>query len=80
MSNIIPSVVRTIVPIIVTAIGPWVLTYLGIDSEQLATILSPVLAGAGYLAVRLLEKRWPRAGWLLLWPSAPEYQGRHEAE
>ena len=75
MPDLVPSLVRTIVPVVVTAVGPWVLTYLGVDSAQLAATLSVVLTGAAYAVVRVLEQRWPQAGWLLGWPTAPSYSG-----
>ncbi len=80
MSALGPSIVRTLVPLLVTLIGPWVAENMGIDGATLTSVLSVVLAGVYYLAVRLLELHVaPRFGWALGWPAAPAYEPRHAA-
>lgn len=73
MSNLGPSLIRTLVPILVTLLGPLAARWLGIDSEQLAAALGVLLGAVYYLVVRLIERRHPNAGLLLGQRGAPTY-------
>ena len=78
MSNFITSLIRTYVPIAVGAIASFLLTSgIEIDANAqlgLVTFLTAVLQGAYYLVARLLEKKFPSIGGLLLGSSKkPEY-------
>lgn len=69
MNNFVTSIIRTYVPIGVGAIVSYLLSK-GIDIDEsartgLVTFLTAVSQGAYYLLVRLLEKKFPQAGWLL---------------
>lgn len=68
------SIIRTVVPIIVGSIIAW-LAARGVKVDE-ATILPAVdaIAAATYYAIiRLIEDKWPKAGWLLGSPGAPSY-------
>lgn len=69
-----PGIVRTAVPLLVQ----WLLTVagleqLGVTSEQVTPAVASVVTLVLYVVVRLLERRWPAAGWLLGFPQAPTY-------
>lgn len=71
------SIVRTVVPWLVGLIGSWAAVHLGVTEDQLTAVLTVVLGAAYYAAARVLEERWPQAGWLLGQPGAPSYEPRH---
>ena len=78
MNNFVTSLIRTYVPIVVGAIVSFLVTSgIEIDANAqlgLVTFLTAVLQGAYYLAARLLEKKFPSIGGLLLGSSKkPEY-------
>lgn len=78
MNNFVTSLIRTYVPIAVGAIVSFLVTSgIEIDANAqlgLVTFLTAVLQGAYYLAARLLEKKFPSIGGLLLGSSKkPEY-------
>lgn len=74
-----PGIIRTVVPLVVG----WLvvqLAALGVDLDptyqaQLASVLTVVVAGLYYSAVRYLGKRWPQLEWLLGYASQPVYPG-----
>lgn len=72
------SLVRTFTPIIVGAVLGWFATA-GIEldgefSASLTLLVSGVLSGVYYIAVRLLETYVaPKFGWLLGLAKSPEY-------
>lgn len=80
-SALLPSVVRTVVPLIVgwalsLPIAPAVLDLLQVttgDAERsLTAAVTAVVAGLYYLAIRLFEVHGrPRLGWLLGWAAQP---------
>lgn len=70
----LPGYIRTIVPMIVGWIVS-VLTGWGLDADS-ATVTQLVVAIVGavyYIIVRLLEKKFPKLGWLLGSPKTPVY-------
>lgn len=75
VSDLAVSIIRTVVPAVV-AFAAAQLLRLGVelDAATAATLATAVLTGVYYAAVRALEARWPRAGWLLGYPLAPTYQ------
>ncbi len=77
LSDTIVSNIRTYVPIGVGMAATWAAKELGaeIDTEAAAGVAVGLATGAYYTAARLLEKRWPKAGWLLGRPGAPTYPG-----
>lgn len=71
------SIIRTLTPLVVGLI----LSVVGseaadIDPGTLTACVSTLLTAAYYIFVRLLEKRWPKAGFLLLLPVRPRYDRR----
>ena len=74
VSDLAPSIIRTLVPIIVGAVGGYEATYLGATPAQQTAIATVAAGGLYYLLVRLLEHRWPALGVLLGVPSAPVYR------
>ncbi len=76
MSDYVASLIRTYAPAVVAA----VLAYLG-DTLDITNINSPenvakVVGGlfvVYYAVVRLAEKKWPNAGWLLFLAKKPAY-------
>lgn len=75
-NDLIPSLIRTYVPIIVGALAGW-LAALNInvtDDTKAALVLgiSGLASAAYYTAIRLLEKRWPWFGSLLGLAKSPD--------
>ena len=71
------ALIRTVVPVLVGAL----ITYLAVpaDIAALLEVLFLALFTALYYAlVRLLSEKWPFFGWLLGYPTNPEYQPRHD--
>lgn len=82
MTNFFTSLVRTYVPIIVGAFAAWLIT-VGIELDAnsqagLIVALTGLLQGAYYLAVRLLERKFPQIGVLLGSTQKPVYVEKTE--
>lgn len=77
MMNVMPSVIRTGVPIIVGIAVSFAATkgiHVSAETEtQLAVLVGGAAAALYHWLVRLFEERWPRAGWLLGLARAPRY-------
>jgi len=79
MKAVWESLVRTFTPIIVGAVLGW-FTTAGVEldgefSAALTLLVSGVLSGVYYIAVRLLETYVaPKFGWLLGLAKTPEYK------
>ena len=76
-SDYVKSLTRTFVPVVVAAIVTG-LAHAGIPLPASSrTLLASVIGGAvgasWYGLVRLLERRYPKLGWLLGSPGAPSY-------
>jgi hypothetical protein len=77
MNDLATSLIRTWTPMVVGAILSF-LTVHGINlsddaAKGLGTFLAALFAGLYYLAVRLWEKHYPKAGVLLGSATKPEY-------
>lgn len=77
MSNFVTSLIRTWAPIAVGALASYLIT-LGIEINAdaqlgLVLFLTSLLQGAYYLLIRVLERRFPKAGLLLGIKSEPKY-------
>ena len=74
LNDTVLSFIRTFVPVIVGALVAW-LQPLGIqiDTVAAASIATAVFTAVYYTAARLLEKHFPKAGWLLGAPRQPVY-------
>lgn len=75
MNTLLPSLIRTYVPLAVSWIAGWLIT-LGIDvtTEQqamLANLFGAIVAALYYLVARVLEKQFPWATVLLGSPVQP---------
>lgn len=71
------SLIRTVTPF-VTA---WVAAYVAqkgfdIDPEVVSGEFVTLAGAVWYSAVRFLEQRWPKAGWLLGVAEAPVYEDK----
>lgn len=70
------SILRTIVPVIVALLVRWgVRDWLGVDDATLTGVVTVGVTGLYYVALRVLEKHFPAAGWALGYPAAPTYPG-----
>ena len=73
--SLTPSLVRTIVPLIVGGLASILLASLGIvlPVEAASEVMTVVLSGVYYSAVRVLERRWPALGVFLGSKQQPVY-------
>lgn len=82
--TVAPSFVRTLVPLAVSQIVAFAASLgltVGEDVEiALAQTIGWVVASLYYLAVRLLEQRWPKLGAFLGWAAAPDSYSRGRAD
>lgn len=77
-SDQIVAYIRTLVPIGVGIVFTWIATNLGVvldDSSktQLVIFFTGAVTAVYYIVVHWLEKRWPKAGWLLGVARKPVY-------
>lgn len=79
-ASIAPAVIRTVVPMLVTLLTSWLARNdVVVDGESQAALVGVIslIVGTGYYTlVRELERRWPKAGWLLGSPHAPVYPSK----
>jgi hypothetical protein len=75
LKSFAPSVVRTVVPLLVGYFSAWPIAgALGLQDDQITSVVTVVVTGLYYLLVRLAETYvMPQLGWLLLWASPPVY-------
>lgn len=79
--NVMPSVVRTGVPLVV-GVGVSFAAAKGIHispetEAQVVVLIGAVAASAYHWVVRVLEEHWPRFGWMLGMARSPDYH-RHD--
>jgi len=69
------SRIRTFVPLAAGAVIVWIEHELAVEIDDAAVIpvVYMVTVAAYYEIVRRLERRWPKWGWLLGYPSEPAY-------
>jgi len=76
-NSIVASLIRTAVPGIAGLILGWLvsinISIPGVSEPALEGVLTFAFGFAYYAAVRLLEKKWPKLGWLLGLPVQPSY-------
>lgn len=79
MSDLIPSLIRTYVPLLVSWLaGLLIARGVEVSTETqlaLASALGAIVAAVYYAAVRAAEKRWPALGVLLGSKKTPSYGG-----
>lgn len=77
LRDLIPSIIRTISPFIVGAVAAYFARKgITFDNELINNLkgaLDVILGALYYIAVRLLEMKYPKAGLLLLMPKQPLY-------
>jgi hypothetical protein len=73
LANLLPSLIRTVVPWIVAFAGPALLQWGGVSEAQLTTGATVVVGAVYYALVRVLEQYVPQLGWLLGYAAAPSY-------
>lgn len=78
MQDLLPSLIRTYVPLVAGALVVW-LAEQGVILEQqaadgLTVFLAGIVSAVYYLVVRLLETKYPSFGWLLGSVKKPEYK------
>lgn len=68
------AVIRTVAPYVTAAIVAF-LVERGIDADagQVSAAVVTIGGSLWYAFVRMLEQRWPQAGWLLGSPKTPTY-------
>lgn len=77
--NVVPSVIRTGVPVLV-GVGVSFAAAKGIHispelESQIVVLIGAAAASVYHWVVRLLEERWPHCGWLLGIARSPDYSG-----
>jgi len=76
-SDLIPSLVRTWVPVAVGGVISWLATQnlqvSGGTQDALATLLTSVVIALYYTVARVLEQKWPALGLLLGSTKQPAY-------
>jgi hypothetical protein len=73
-STLLPSVLRTTVPIIYSfLVHKGVVAWLGIDSDLANNTITAVVTVAFYVALRVAERYQSQIGWLLGYAQQPVY-------
>ena len=77
-TDFITSQIRTAVPVAIGASATYLAAHLGVVIDEntktgVVTFVTATATGAYYLGARLLEHKFPKAGWLLGRPAAPTY-------
>lgn len=68
------SIIRTVVPIIVGSVIAWLAARgVKVDEATILPAVDAIVAAAYYAVIRMVEDKWPKAGWLLGSPGAPSY-------
>lgn len=70
---LVPSIVRTLIPVIVALAVRVGFSKTGIDEVWVERALTVVVTMAYYAVVRVLERNWSKIGWLLGYPAQPVY-------
>lgn len=73
LRSLIPSTVRTLIPLIVSLLVRYGLAQSTMDTAWLENTLTVLVTAVYYVAIRLLEQHWDRIGWLLGYPKQPVY-------
>lgn len=77
ISDTMAGIIRTAVPAVVGAGVAFAAAHgIAVDTNtvnQLVYMLTPLFIAVYYAAVRLLENKFPQAGWLLGFPASPSY-------
>lgn len=69
------GVLRTVTPFVTVYIVAWLTdNNIAADSTQVNAAVVTIGGSLWYSVVRILEQRWPKAGWLIGSPKAPVYK------
>jgi hypothetical protein len=72
--TLLPSLLRTVVPLIYAMLIRWgVVEWLDPDDLFLTNLITVLVTGVFYLVLRLLEQHWDKIGWLLGYAKQPVY-------
>lgn len=77
LSQLLIALIRTVTPLLVGV----VITYFALPEsvgELLQLTCVTLLTALYYLASLTLSKKWPVLGWLLGYPTQPDYAPKHE--
>jgi hypothetical protein len=70
--TLLPSVLRTFVPICYALLVRWgLLEWLGLPDEVITYIVTGVVTTLFYVVLRVLERYWDKIGWLLGYAARP---------
>ena len=73
-ATLLPSVLRTTVPIIYAMLVKWgVVSWLDVDSALLENLVTAIVTVAFYVALRVAERYQSQIGWLLGYAQQPVY-------
>jgi hypothetical protein len=69
VNTLVPSLIRTYVPVVVGSLVAWLIT-LGVEVDEslqvgLITALTGLLIAVYYTVIRLVERKWPKLSVLL---------------
>jgi hypothetical protein len=72
--SLLPSLIRTVVPLLVGILITWAAKAgLNLAEGDVTALLTALITAVYYATVRLIEQKFPAAGWLLGYPAAPTY-------
>lgn len=72
--TLLPSVLRTVVPIVYAALVRWgVVEWLDPDDAFVTNLIAVVVTMLFYVALRFAEQHWDKIGWLLGYAKQPVY-------
>lgn len=73
-ATLLPSVLRTLVPMIYALLVRWgVVEWLDPDDLLLTNFITVVVTGVFYVVLRWAEQHWDKIGWLLGYAKQPVY-------
>lgn len=72
--SLLPSVLRTVVPLIYAMLVRWGVTeWIDPDDLFVTNLITVVVTALFYVALRLMERHWDKIGWLLGYAAPPVY-------
>jgi hypothetical protein len=83
LTNLVASLIRTLAPMCAGLLIAWLVRQgVSVDDsyeQPLTEILTVAFGAVYYVVARLLERKWPVAGWMLGYPKQPDYGAAKEA-
>lgn len=72
--TLLPSVLRTVVPIVYAMLVRWgVVSWVDPGDMFVTNLITVLVTGGFYVAVRVVERYWAQIGWLLGYAQQPVY-------